>query len=78
MDASVKPMRGQMVIVENESHGQFVYSGDSDMVKDIGECCYIIDRPAGTLFGVTQTCFKADDREYRWWHRTGRIIIPQR
>jgi len=47
MDSSVTPIRGQLVIVENESRGMFSLSGDSSTHDEIGECCYIIDRPAG-------------------------------
>jgi len=47
MDERVVPMRGQLVIVENESHGIFFYSGDGTFQKEIGECSYIINRPAG-------------------------------
>jgi D-amino-acid oxidase len=47
MDSKMIPTRGQLVIVENESNGQYSISGDSKMVKEIGESCYIIDRPAG-------------------------------
>jgi D-amino-acid oxidase len=47
MDEKVVPMRGQLVIVQNESHGMFSLSGDGTMQEELGECCYIIDRPAG-------------------------------
>lgn len=47
MDATVNPMRGQLVIVENESRGMFSLSGEPGMDEEIGENCYIIDRPAG-------------------------------
>jgi glycine/D-amino acid oxidase-like deaminating enzyme len=47
MDDKVVPVRGQIVLVENESHGIFFYSGDENMRKDIGECSYIINRPGG-------------------------------
>jgi D-amino-acid oxidase len=49
MDENVKPMRGQLVVVENESHGQYGISSDDDMQSHIGESCYIIDRPSGVL-----------------------------
>ncbi|KAB5584976.1 hypothetical protein GE09DRAFT_1209614 [Coniochaeta sp. 2T2.1] len=53
MDDKVVPMRGQLVIVENESHGMFSLSGDGSMKEEFGECCYIIDRQAagGTALG---------------------------
>lgn len=47
MDEAVIPIRGQLVIVENESRGMFSLSGDATMDEKIGENCYIIDRPAG-------------------------------
>lgn len=47
MDEAVVPIRGQLVIVENESRGMFSLSGDTTMDEEIGENCYIIDRPAG-------------------------------
>lgn len=47
MDEAVIPIRGQLVIVENESRGMFSLSGDATMDEEIGENCYIIDRPAG-------------------------------
>ena len=47
-DNSLIPERGQLVIVENESHGLFSFTGDEDMHKDVGECCYIIERPGGS------------------------------
>jgi len=47
MDEAVTPVRGQLVIVENESCGMFSLSGDATMDEEIGENCYIIDRPAG-------------------------------
>lgn len=47
MDTTVRPMRGQLVIVENESHGMFSLSGEEGMDEEIDENCYIIDRPAG-------------------------------
>jgi hypothetical protein len=46
-DGAVHPVRGQLVIVGNESHGMYTLSGAPDMDERIGECCYIIDRPAG-------------------------------
>lgn len=46
-DVNVVPMRGQLVIVENESNGMFSLSGDPYMNDDVGECCYVIDRPSG-------------------------------
>jgi glycine/D-amino acid oxidase-like deaminating enzyme len=50
MDAAVTPVRGQLVIVENESRGMFSLSGDAAMDEEIGENCYIIDRPAGKCY----------------------------
>jgi len=46
-DANMVPIRGQLVIVENDSGGMFSVSGDDTMQEDIGECCYVIPRPAG-------------------------------
>jgi len=48
-DDKVVPMRGQLVVVANESKGMWFLSGADDLDKSIGECCYIIDRPAGTF-----------------------------
>jgi glycine/D-amino acid oxidase-like deaminating enzyme len=50
MDNKVVPVRGQIVVVENESHGIFFESDDGTFDKGIGECCYIIPRPAGSFF----------------------------
>jgi hypothetical protein len=47
MDTTVTPLRGQLVIVENESHGMSSLSGGSSMDDGVGECCYVIGRPAG-------------------------------
>ena len=49
MDDKVVPRRGQIVLVENESHGIYFLSGDGTFRQDIGECSYIINRPAGEL-----------------------------
>ena len=46
-DDKMIPMLGQLVIVENESRGMFELSGHEDMMEEIGECSYIIERPAG-------------------------------
>jgi D-amino-acid oxidase len=51
VDEQMRPMRGQLVVVENESRGQYGVSGDDDMQEHIGECCYIIDRPSGMASG---------------------------
>lgn len=47
MDERMVPMRGQLVLVENESGGIFFCSGDGDMDCAVGECSYIINRPGG-------------------------------
>jgi D-amino-acid oxidase len=47
MDERVVPMRGQLVVVANESGGMFGLSGADDMHNGLGECCYVIPRPAG-------------------------------
>jgi len=47
MDERVVPIRGQLVIVANESGGMFGLSGADDMHTGLGECCYVIPRPAG-------------------------------
>ena len=53
-------MRGQLVVVANESKGMYSLSGAPDMSKAIGESCYIIDRPAG------KSCLRTRyDRERR-------------
>lgn len=47
-DEAMVPMRGQLVVVENESvGGMFSVSGDDNMHEEVGECCYIINRPSG-------------------------------
>lgn len=46
-DKKVVPMRGQLVVVGNDSRGMWGLSGADDMNIDIGESCYIIPRPAG-------------------------------
>jgi D-amino-acid oxidase len=47
-DKSVIPIRGQLVIVENESHGVFLSSiFNKELDQSIGENMYIIDRPNG-------------------------------
>jgi D-amino-acid oxidase len=47
-DKTVVPIRGQLVIVENESHGVYLSSiFDKELDKSIGENMYIIDRPNG-------------------------------
>lgn len=63
MDAAVTPVRGQLVIVENESRGMFSLSGDAAMDEKIGENCYIIDRPAGK-------CDSVDPVENQRWKLT--------
>jgi hypothetical protein len=45
MDDKVVPMRGQLVVVENESHGQFWLSGDETTQEEVGERTYIMNRP---------------------------------
>jgi D-amino-acid oxidase len=49
LDEKIIPMRGQLVIVANQSKGMWSISGAADFDNSIGECCYIIDRPAGEL-----------------------------
>ncbi|KIW07044.1 hypothetical protein, variant [Verruconis gallopava] len=46
-DDNIIPMRGQLVIVANESKGMFSLYGLREVDESIGECIYIIDRPAG-------------------------------
>jgi D-amino-acid oxidase len=47
-DKTVVPIRGQLVIVENDSKGMFSTSiYDDEMDENIGECMYIINRPNG-------------------------------
>lgn len=54
MDKNVVPMRGQLVIVENQSNGIYFLSGDGTFQKEIGECCYIIERPTGLFLSPTE------------------------
>lgn len=54
VERNLVPMRGQLVIVENQSNGIYYLSGDGTFRKEIGECCYVIERPAG-LFSPTET-----------------------
>lgn len=46
-DQKLRPVLGQMVIVANEADGTYAFSGGEDMDESIGECCYVIPRPAG-------------------------------
>jgi len=64
MDEAVTPIRGQLVIVENESRGMFSLSGDTTMDEAIGENCYIIDRPAGKSPSLTP---EAPDSRGIYW-----------
>jgi glycine/D-amino acid oxidase-like deaminating enzyme len=47
-DQKLRPVLGQMVIVANEVEGTYAVTGnDETMDASIGECCYMIPRPAG-------------------------------
>ncbi|KAB5578122.1 FAD dependent oxidoreductase, partial [Coniochaeta sp. 2T2.1] len=58
MDYQVVPMRGQLVIVENESHGMFSLSGDGSMKEEIGDR---VTLAGGTALGGS--CYLSWDRE---------------
>ena len=45
-DDKVVPMKGQLVLVRNESHGLFSIGGEG--YAPVGEYCYIMNRPFGT------------------------------
>lgn len=62
-DASVRPVRGQLVIVENESRGMFSLSGDAAMDEEVGENCYIIGRPAGGGTALGGSYYETWDHE---------------
>ena len=47
-DDKVVPVKGQLVLVRNESHGMFSMVGAKDIPS--GEHCYVIDRPFGMSF----------------------------
>lgn len=46
-DRAMKPKRGQLVLVENKSDGQFGLSGFDNQDASISESAYIINRPGG-------------------------------
>jgi glycine/D-amino acid oxidase-like deaminating enzyme len=47
-DQRLRPVLGQMVIVANEADGNYTFAGeDETMEPSIGECSYVIPRPAG-------------------------------
>lgn len=52
-DTTVNPVLGQLVIVENRSHGMYFvpYDEKLGMNRDIGETSYIIERPPG-MFAI--------------------------
>ncbi|KAM0806849.1 putative FAD dependent oxidoreductase domain-containing protein [Seiridium cardinale] len=47
-DQKLRSVLGQMVVVANEADGIYTLDGTDDtMDSSIGECCYVIPRPAG-------------------------------
>lgn len=55
-DRAMKPKRGQLVLVENKSHGQFGLSSFDDRDASIGESAYIINRPGGKSSVIEVSC----------------------
>lgn len=46
-DTKLKPILGQMVVVANEADATYALAEDGTMDSSIGECAYVIPRPAG-------------------------------
>ena len=68
-DDTMTPIRGQLVIVENKSGGQFGLSSFDDKDTSIGECCYVINRPGGESQATSQPAVLTLTRR---WNRSGR------
>ncbi|ETS84914.1 hypothetical protein PFICI_02939 [Pestalotiopsis fici W106-1] len=66
-DKWLKPMLGQLVIVENDVDGIYGLSGDDDMDASLGECCYVIPRPGGggTAIGGCSYASSSKDPDMR-------------
>jgi D-amino-acid oxidase len=62
-DKCLKPMLGQLVIVENEVDGIYGISGDDDMDVSLGECCYVIPRPGGGGTAIGGCSFASHSRD---------------
>ena len=50
-DKNIVPIKGQLVLVRNESHGMF--STDGAEYESAGEYCYVMNRPFGICQSLT-------------------------